>query len=138
MISDIVYINSPPYEYYLDYTYPQTKKEPTHCSYYVPILSINTDLKICSKALALRLEFVISSLVHLDQTGFVKGRHSSENMQRLFNIIHLYKTKTAAMIKHPAIILTLDAEKEFDWVGRPFLFRTLNHFGFTPYFNQLD
>ena len=87
-----------------------------------------------SKALALRLESVISSLVHLDQTGFIKGRHSSENMQRLFNIIHLYITKTETEIKNPAITLTRDAEKAFDRVGWPFLFTSLNHFDFGSYF----
>lgn len=58
---------------------PKPNKDPTYCSNYRPILLINTDMKITSKTLSNRLESVISSLIHIDQTGFIKGRHSSEN-----------------------------------------------------------
>ena len=109
-------------------------KDPTPCSSYRPLYLINTDVTIISKSLALRLESVISSLVHPDQTGFIKGRHSSENMQRLYNIIHLYKTKSDTENGHPALLLNLDAEKAFDRVGWPFLFTSLNCFGFGSYF----
>ena len=46
-------------------------KDPTQCSSHHSLTLINTDVKIISKSLALRLESVISSLVHMDQTGFI-------------------------------------------------------------------
>ena len=72
--------------------------------------------------------------MHPDQTGFIKGRHSSENLQRFYNIIHLYKTKSDTKNGHSALLLTLDAEKSFDRVGWPFHFTSLSCFGFGSYF----
>ncbi len=82
---------------------PKLSKDATHCFNYRPMSLINTDVKILSKALAIRLETVISHLC--------TQRQSAENMRRLFNKINLYKTKTDTEINHPAIILTLNAEK---------------------------
>lgn len=54
-------------------------KDPSLCSSYHPLSLINTDMKIISKALATRLESVMPTLIHQDQTGFIKGRNSSNN-----------------------------------------------------------
>lgn len=54
----------------------------------------NTDRKIISKALATRLESVMLTLIHPDQTGFIKGPQSSNNTHRLFNIITPLNKKT--------------------------------------------
>lgn len=43
-----------------------------------------SDLKILSNILALGLNKVIASLVNSDQTGFIPGRSTNINIQRLF------------------------------------------------------
>lgn len=100
-------------------------KDPTQPSSYRPISLLNVDIKIITKALSHRLEKIISSIIYPDQTGFIKGRNSSNNTRRLFNIMH-----HSATHNHNSIIATLDAEKAFDRVNWPFLIHTLHSFGF--------
>ncbi len=87
-------------------------KDPLLPSSYRPISLINVDTKIIAKTLAHRMEKVITSIIHPDQTGFIKGRHSSNNTSRLFNIMD-YSSQHQAQ----TIIATLDAEKAFDRVN---------------------
>ncbi|KAJ0032063.1 hypothetical protein NQD34_002144 [Periophthalmus magnuspinnatus] len=100
-------------------------KDPTQPTSYRPLSLLNTDLKIITKALALRLEKVTPLLIHLDQTGFIKNRNSSDNLRRLFNLINIAQQSNIR-----TIITSLDAEKAFDKVNWTFLFHTLQQFGF--------
>lgn len=106
-------------------------KDPRQCGSYRPISLLNVDYKILSKTLALRLERVMSSIVHPDQTGFITNRQSFFNVRRMLNILHSdHSTVT------PEVIVSLDAEKAFDRVEMGYLFRILNKFGFGPYFQS--
>ena len=60
-----------------------------HCASYRPIDLLNLDQKLLSKILAMRLEKVLPYIIKEDQTGFIKGRNSCDNMRRLLNIIQL-------------------------------------------------
>ncbi len=55
-------------------------KDEQHCSSYRPLSMLNVSFKVLSKLLALRLETVITSLICVDQSGFIKGRQGSDNL----------------------------------------------------------
>lgn len=78
-------------------------KDPEDPASYRPVSLINVDSKILAKVLTLRLEPLISTLVKPDQTGFIKGRSSSNNIRRLLNIIQL-----ASENKAQGLVVSLD------------------------------
>ncbi len=84
---------------------------------------INVDAKILAKILTLRLEPLIPILVKPDQTGFIKGRSSSNNIRRLLNIIQLASDNDVQ-----GLVVSLDSLKAFDRVEWPFLFYTMGKF----------
>uniref|UniRef100_A0A3P9QCK4 Uncharacterized protein n=1 Tax=Poecilia reticulata TaxID=8081 RepID=A0A3P9QCK4_POERE len=87
-------------------------KDPEQCSSYRPIILLSVDVKILSKILATRLEKVVSNIVNIDQTGFIKERLSSNNTRRLINIIqHLNpKSFSICLDKWPPVCTI--------WVGK--------------------
>lgn len=91
-------------------------KDPLLCTSYRPIFLLNVDFKVLSKALAKHLEGVILNIVSPNQTGFIQGWHSYSNLRKLFNIVHSARSKT------PEVVISLDAEKAFDWVKWKYLF----------------
>ena len=103
-------------------------KPPTECGSHRPISLMNSDAKMMAKALSMRLERVLPSIVHTDQNGFVKNRQGFHNVRRVLNIIHANKGSS------DTAILSLDAEKAFDRVEWPYLLEVLRCFGFGDYF----
>lgn len=63
-------------------------KDPLQCGSYRPVSLLGCDYKILTKILASRLESVLPKCIHIDQTGFVVGRHLFSNLRRLFNLLY--------------------------------------------------
>lgn len=82
------------------------------------------DVKILSKVLTRCLESLLPIIINEDQTGFIKGRNSYNNIRRLLNIIQLSEQQQI-----DSIVLSFDAEKAFDRIEWTYLFFTLNQFG---------
>ena len=57
---------------------PKKGKDLDECKNYHPISLMQIDVKIISKILANRLDSVITSLIHTNQVGFIRGRSSSD------------------------------------------------------------
>lgn len=106
-------------------TIPQHGKDATQMSNYRPLSLLNNDFNIFAKIRVLHLGKVAPSLLHSNQVGFVKGCHASSNIKRLFQVI-----QRATSLQHPATLLSLFAEKAFDRVEWPYLFYTLQRYGF--------
>lgn len=53
---------------------PKPGKDPQKCSNYRPLSLLNSDYKMLSKIIALRLDKVIPKIINADQTGFIRNR----------------------------------------------------------------
>ena len=74
-----------------------------------PITLLNVDYKIASKAVAKQIEPMLPSLIHLDQTGFVKGRYIGKNIRLI-----AYVMEQTRKLNLSGILLSLDFQKAFD------------------------
>lgn len=80
----------------------KTGKDPQECSSYRPISLLDRDYKIISKVLAQRLETIMPKLINPDQSGFIKGRYSTDNIRGLLNITNLLDINgLEQLVKHP-------------------------------------
>lgn len=59
---------------------PKKSKEILLLKNWRPISLLNTDYKIATKCIAIRLEKVLPPLIARDQTGYIKGRYIGENI----------------------------------------------------------
>lgn len=108
---------------------PKPNKDPDLCASYRPISLLNVDAKIVTKILANRLNLVILSLVHGDQTGFMPGKGTNINLRRLYTYI-----SHAANVESQGVVASLDAEKAFNSVEWELLWQDLEPFNFGPQF----
>ena len=108
---------------------PKKDKDCMYIKNYRPISLLTVDYKIFAKALANRLKKCIHTLIHPDQSGFLKGRNIGNNIRLILDIIDYTDIEDI-----PGAILLLDIEKAFDSVSHQFLFQTLKKFNFGDQF----
>ena len=96
------------------------KKDLTEICNYRPITLLNTDYKILTKALALKLVSEIENLVHTDQVGFIRKR-------LIFNQVRLAKTiiNYAEVTQENGAIVALNQEKAYDKIKHDYLWETM-------------
>jgi exonuclease III len=92
-----------------------------------PISLSNCDIKICTKAIALRTNPILKTILHENQTGYVPGKQITDNCRLIEEIID-YMEKN----KKDGYLITLDAQKAFDSVDHKYLLDILRKYGFPP------
>ena len=72
---------------------PKPSKDLRLLNSWRPVSLLSTDYKILAKALSLKLQKVIPTLISPDQVGYIKGRNIRENIRTIEDIISYRRLK---------------------------------------------
>ena len=98
---------------------------------YCPITLLNTDYKLFTKGLNIKLVEVAPHLLHKSQAGFVPGRSIVEQTKLIRAIMNY-----AEVVEKDGYIVALDQEKAYDKIAHDYLWETLQTFGFPAFFTN--
>ena len=110
---------------------PKKDKEKIYLKNWRPITLLNTDYKIFSGALSLRIKNILDRIVGETQKGFIQGRDISECTRIIYDILHAAGKKNI-----PGLLLMLDFEKAFDSLSHKFIDKCLYFFNFGDTFRK--
>ena len=98
---------------------PKKDTEPHYIKNWRPLTLLNCDYKLAARSIANRLKNVRPSIISYDQTGYIKGRFTGENIRLIDSVIRFAKERNI-----PGLLLFLDFEKAFDTIEWPFITKT--------------
>jgi exonuclease III len=104
---------------------PKEGKDLTDIKNWRPITLTNCDAKIITKALALRLNPILESVIDPSQTAYVPGRSVMDNIRANKFVANYCETN-----KIEAVLASLDARKAFDSVNHAYIDKVLEKYGF--------
>lgn len=100
------------------------KGDKTNIGNYRPITVLNTDYKIMTKALTLKLGEIAPDIIHRDQAGFMHGRRIEDQTELARTVINWCE-----LTERNGMIVCLDQEKAYDKILHVFLWRAMKRFG---------
>ncbi len=104
---------------------PKKSKDTRFLKNWRPISLLNTDYKILTKLLAIRVQRVIPYIINPDQVGYIKGRYIGQNIRTIIDMIQYTKTT-----QQTGLIAFLDFEKAFDSIEWSFIEKAMYAVGF--------
>ena len=96
-----------------------------------PISLFNSDYKILTKALAIRIKDVLPEIIHENQVGYVKDRYTGDTIRIIEDILHITNEEHI-----PGIMVAVDFEKAFDSIEWGFIQKALTIFNFGLIFKK--
>ena len=108
---------------------PKPHKDLLSIDNWRPITLLNNDYKIIALIFAKRLKSCLNDLIDECQSGFMKGRHISNNLRLVLDLVE-YRD----LLDDFPVILFLDFQKAFDTVSHNFIFDCLKHLKFYHFF----
>ena len=106
-------------------------KDPSKIENLRPISLSNCDIKICTKAMALRTNKILGKIMSETQTGYIPGKQVNDNSRLIEEIISMVKDDGKK-----AYLVTLDAQKAFDSVDHEYMFACLRAYNFPESYIQ--
>jgi exonuclease III len=103
---------------------PKKDKDVRFLKNWRPISLLNTDYKILTKTLAMRLKMVLPNVINEDQVAYLKDRFIGQNIRTIIDIMDYTKNNNIT-----GIIAFLDFEKAFDTIRWDVIEDTLKIFG---------
>ena len=95
-------------------------------SNWLPISLLNLDYKILTKTVATRIQNVLPSIIHENQSGFIKGRKIEFALRTIQDIINSSNDKLSSYL------LFIDFEKALGLLEWYFMLKCLEIFKFAP------
>ena len=106
---------------------PKGNKSKMYLKNWRPISLLNVVYKIASGCIAKRIRTILYKIISSDQTGFMSGRSTADNIRLIYDILQY-----SNIIRKPGILLLIDFEKAFDSLAWSFLHKSLDFFNFGP------
>ena len=94
---------------------------------------INVDTRIAFKALAARMQSVLTSTVHCNQTAYVKGRYIGKFIRLITDLLQYTEENSI-----DGILFSADFEKAFDSIEHSYIFDTLKSVSALSLFNGYE
>ena len=104
---------------------PKGGKSRKHIKNWRPISLLNITYKIGSGCISNRLKTVLPSIIHRDQSGFIAGRFTGDNIRLIYDILNFSNCH-----KKKGLMLLIDFEKAFDSVAWSFMEKCLKFYNF--------
>jgi len=105
------------------------KKDKRMIENYRPITLLNTDYKIYTKTIAIKLGLVAPTLISEDQAGFVPGRNLYDHTKTT-HVVAEY----CELVGYNGCIVALDQEKAYDKIDHEYMWQILKKNGFPETF----
>ena len=104
---------------------PKGDKSKKYIDNWRPISLLNVSYKIASGCIASRIKSVLPSIINLDQSGFMAGRFTGDNIRLIYDVLNFSQVQ-----KKKGLLLLIDFEKAFDSIAWSFIDKSLRFYNF--------